>query len=524
MLILDKTKLLLLPFFIGLALMIVAWYTSYPLSASFANDYVYNHISVLYWFGLPLLSSSMFLMAVTTKNSFLKWALSIGIVLTFFALAYFYSMMPTSDSQSFRALMEYFTKTRNLDPSQLNHNYYQWPAFFILAYVVTSVSGLPLAAYEFLLYAIIGALLATGLYVYASKKNNLPGFIVVIAFFMSITYFIDYQAVPFSLALGLLFLLLMLETRQKSAGLIITMVVLYAGLLLTHLFVPLFFILYLLVHSLLDKNRQSRNLYLKFFLFAFVSYFLVELTMARFSFAQIMANITRTPSVSSLISTTAAISSVANPISVYAQFFSRTVTVAIVLVCVAGSAFLLRKGKMGVLDKAIFVTGVSYTLLGLVLNTLGERAIALLFIPFSLGAAYLFTSKFKKYFIGILLVLLVLFLFVPLHLAFNTEIQFQTRETYVADNFFLNHYNWGKPGFVVTDFRTNTYLTAKLGVTENIESWLEPGQRADAILYTPQFVGLALGNYTSMASLAQGERLSLVYNDGSSYVLINNNR
>jgi hypothetical protein len=504
--------------------MILSWYTSYPLSASSANDYVFNHISVLYWFGLPLLSSSMFLMAVTTKSNFLKWVLSIGIVLTFFSLAYFYSMTPTSDSQSFRALIEYFTKTKNLDPSQLNHNYYQWPAFFILAYVVTSVSGLPLAAYEFLLYAIIGVLLATGLYVYASKKNNLPGFVVVVAFFMSITYFIDYQAVPFSLALGLLFLLVMLETRQKSAGLIIAMVVLYVSLLLTHLFVPLFFVLYLLIHGLLDKNRQNRNLYLKFFLFAFVSYFLVELTIARFSFAQIMANITKTSSVSSLIASTAAISSVPNPISVYAQLFSRAVTITIVVVCVAGSAYLLRKGKMEILDKAIFLTGVSYTLLGIVLNTLGERAIAILFIPFSLGAAYLFTSKFRKYFVGVLLVLLVLFLFVPLHLSFSTEIQFQTRETYVADNFFIEHYNWAKPGFVVTDFRTDTYLTSKLSVTENIQPWLQPGERADAILYTPQFVGLGLGNYSSVVSLSQGERLSMIYDDGSSYVLINNNR
>jgi hypothetical protein len=462
-------------------------------------------------------------MAVTTKSNLLKWILSIGIALTFFSLPYFYSMMPTSDSQSFRGLTEYFIKTKSLDPSQLNHNYYQWPAYFILADIVTSVSGLSLASYEFLLYTIIGVLLTTALYIYATKIHKLAGFLTVAAFFISITYFIDYQAVPFSLALALLFLLFMLEAQQKSAGLKVTMIVLYASLLITHLFVPLFFVLYLLVRSIFDRNRQKRSLYRNLFLFAMVSYFLVELTLAKFSFQQIIIDITKAPTTYSYIVSQTTSLSVPIPINDIAQFFSRTVTIAVVILCIAGSVFLLIKRKMAILDKAIFSIGVLYTLLGTVLNTLGERAIAILFIPLSLGTAYLFESRFKKFFVSILLIVLILFLFIPLHQSFNTEIEFQTRETYIADNFFINHYNWENPGSVVADFRTSTYLTAKLSVYVDIQPWLQTGAKADAILYTPQFVGSDLGNYSSMESLSQAEMLSLVYNDGFSYVLINSN-
>jgi len=311
----------------------------------------------------------------------------------------------------------------------------------------------------------------------------------------------------------------MLETRQKSTGLIITMIVLYASLLLTHLFVPLFFVLYLLIRSLLDRNKQNRSRYGGFFLLGLVSFFLVQLTIAEFSLGQISANLTTTPAYTYMVSVTTA-HTVPIPINTVAQSFSRIVTITVVILCIAGSAFLLIRRRMRNLDKAIFLTGLLYTLGGSVLNTLGERGIAIIFIPLALGAGYLFKTRFRKYFISILLVLLILFLFIPLHQSFNSEIQFQTKETYAADNFFINHYHWTNPGVVVSDFRTNLYLTTKLSVTQNIQSWFNLGEKVDGILYTPE-TGLELGNYSSMQSLSQGENLNVMYNDGFSFILIN---
>lgn len=514
---LEKNRLLLLPFFIGLALLIYSWYLTYPVYTISANDYVFHHVSILYWLSLPLLLGSMFLIAITTKSNFLKWILSIGIVLTFFSLYYFYSMMPTVDSQYFRGLIEYFIKTKNLDASQLNHQYYEWPAYFVLADILTLVSGLSIASYQFLLFAIICIMLATVLHVYTSKRN-MAGIITVTAFFISLVYFLDLQAVPFSLALALLFLVFMLETQQKNTAVIVSMIVLYVALLLTHLFVPLFFVLYLLVRGLIEKNKQTRNQYRNFFLLALVSYFLLQLTMAKFSFEQVVVGILYTPTDYSSIAS-ATVSTLPNSTDIIAQFFSRTVVVATIITGIVGLVFMLIKRKTNTLDKAILLAGIAYSGLGIVLNTIGFRALALVFIPISLGAAFLFKGKLKPFLAGLFLVLLILFLFVPLHTSFATQVTFQTREAYVAENFFLNHFHWESSSFVVTDFWTASYLTTKTSSYEYIYTTLNTGARPDVVLWTPQMVSSGLANYSSMQSLSEGERLNLVYNDGNSYVL-----
>jgi len=156
---LEKNKLLLLPFFIGLILMIYSWYLSYPLSINSPDDFVFNHVSILYWFSLPLLLASMLMIAITFKNDYLKLIMTVGIVMTMYSLSYFYYMLPTSDSLYYRGLNEYFIKTNNLDFSQSGKSYFQWPSIFVLSNIATSVSGLELANFEFIIYAIIGFIL-----------------------------------------------------------------------------------------------------------------------------------------------------------------------------------------------------------------------------------------------------------------------------------------------------------------------------------------------------------------------------
>jgi hypothetical protein len=296
------------------------------------------------------------------------------------------------------------------------------------------------------------------------------------------------------------------------------MIVLYVALLLTHLFVPLFFVLYLLVRGLIDKNKQTRKQYRNFFLFSLVSYFLLQLTIAKFSFEQLAVAILQAPKDYSNIAS-ATMSALPNSTDVIAQFFSRTVVVAVVITGIFGVVLMLVKRKMNTLDKAILFAGIVYSGLGAVLNTLGFRALALVFIPISLGAAFLFKGKFKPYFAGLFLVLFILFLFVPLHTSFNTQIIFQTREAYVSENFFLNHFHWESSSYVVTDFWTASYLSPKLSSYEYIYPTLNTGARPDAILCTPQIVSSGLANYSSVQSLSEGEKLNLVYNDGSSYIL-----
>jgi hypothetical protein len=513
----NANRLLFLPFFLGITLMLYSFCLTYPLSTGSSKELAFVHISPYYWLSIPLLLVSMFLMALTTKNQISRWLLAIGIVFTWFSLSYFYLMMPTPDSQFFRGLLEYFFKTRSLDPSQINHGYYQWPAFFIFSKIAMTVSGLQLKDLEFLLYAVIGFLLATVLYVYASKKFTNGGILVVPAFFIGISYFMNYQAVPFSFGLALLFLSFMVETGEKNKRSMLILLILYACLLTTHLFLPLFFVLYLLARSFMDK--KNRTYYGNLFLFSLISYLLVELTVARFSFDSLIINLTQAPIENfSFIASNSIVASAPNIISSIAQFFSRTTTIVSIGVCIVGLILLLIKKELSDLDKAILLTGLLYSGLGQILNILGWRAIAVAFIPISLGIAYLFESRFKKFLITLVIVLLTIAVFVPLHQSLD-ESAFQTKETYISNNFFIDHYNYTRSSFVVGDISSVSYLYPKLNSYQYIHQYLTTNDNPNVILNSP-ILQTDLGSNVSVNNFSIEKGLNLLYNDASFNIYI----
>ena len=514
---LEKTKLLLIPFLLGLVLFSISWHLSYPLSVDSVDDFVFNHVSVLYWVSLSLLLTSLFMMGVAFKDSSYKWIIAVGIVLIIYSISYFYVMLPGSDSQYFRGLTEYFTETKNLDPSQANHSYYQWPSFFILSYIVSSVCGLSLVNYEFLLYTIIGFLLAVSLYSYAFKAYGRGGFLAVPVFFISMFTFLNYQCVPFSLALGLLFLLFMLETWKKSVGLTVAIIVLFGGIVITHLFVPLFFIIYLLMQAIISKKRHYANL----FLFALTLYFVIQFTMAQYSFElYIRILLTASSEYSSVIETTAV--AALNPIDVIAQTFSRLVTVAFAAISGIGFLFLLIKKKLRDIDKAILLTGILYSGIGIFLAALGTRAISLAFIPVSLGAAFLFEKAsrpfLKHIFVVLIVVLLALFSFIPLHQSFNSATLFQTQETYRAANFLIDYSDWEETNQTLSYHSVNSYFEAKLSYYKVFTAYLQDVKDPDIVFYTVGLGKELLSQNYTVEQIFFGGRRNLVYTNGFSSI------
>jgi hypothetical protein len=212
------------------------------------------------------------------------------------------------------------------------------------------------------------------------------------------------------------------------------------------------------------------------------------------------------------------------PIDEIAQMFSRGVTITTIMICFAGFIVLLIKRKMRDVDKAIFLTGVVYSASGIILSNLGSRAIAIVFIPISLGASYLLKSRFRPYVISLFLVLLILFAFVPLHGTFNTnQIMFQTKVDYQTENFLIDHYNWTNPSLILAHSRVITYLYAKqpslVIFEDDVYSPLFPRiKEYDCIVYT---VGLGINllryNYTNKGILHE-EKLNMIYNNGFSYI------
>ncbi len=216
----NKTRLLL-PFFItGTVFLVYSWLVSYPLQISAPTDFAFNHISLLYWISLALLLPSMFLLSVTCKNPLLKWGFCVGIFFVFNSLFLFYTTIPSADANYFRGLNEYFIHNNSLNAFAANfpenHFYYQWPSFFVLSDIFTSVTGLTLVQFEVFLYIVIGFVLTTALYIYVSKFNKYGGPLAVVAFTIVMFSFLNYQAAPFSLALTLLFLLFVLEPDRRA--------------------------------------------------------------------------------------------------------------------------------------------------------------------------------------------------------------------------------------------------------------------------------------------------------------------
>jgi hypothetical protein len=495
--------------------MIYSWIISFPLSTTSANDFLFDNVPVLYWVSWSILIVSFFLLALFTKNLYIKWAASAGIVVTIYSLSYFYPMINGADSQFFRGLNEYLINTGNLDASKLNHDYYQWPSFFLLTKISVMISDISLISFEFILFTIIGLLMATSIFIYASRRYPSTGFLAVIGFFFSVSFFFNYQNAPFSLALSILFMIFLLETHEKTLGLTILILLLYSGLILTHVFVPVFYILFLFLRSIFEKETHNINV----FVFSLLSYLFVQLTIARFSTVQLLSGLFQTPETyNDLLDVTLA--PVTIPIDIIAQFFSRTVTLSFVFLCGLGFLFLLLKKKLVSYDKAFFVTGLLYAGLGFVLNSLGWRAISILFIPISLGIVYIFESKFKKFFTIIMVILLTFASFTLIHQSFSTfDIQFQTEKGYQMDNFFLKNFDFTGNETIFTDYRSSWYLQSKISFYKYIHTDASSISEPDVLIFTPVLIEKDFGNATISYTNENQGMVNRLYDSGSSYIL-----
>jgi len=522
---LDYRKLLAVPFSIGIFLFIYSWFLTYPIAINSAEINVFDKISVYYWVSLPFLLVPMFLMAYLSRSNIVKWLLTIGIVSVLYSTSYLYFSMPTSDSQYFRGLIEYFVQNKTLDPSIPNHNYYQWPSFFILFQITLSASLLSQINFEFLIFFVIGLLLTTGLYVYASRVFKNAAFVAVIAFFISnMALFLNYQAVPFSLALGFLLLIFMLESGKPSLVTTLTEVLLYVGMLFVHAFVPLFFVIYCLGRGIFARSKK----YLIFFVLTIVLYFMVQLSIARAAFyINLIHMFELSPEFSSVVEVTLE-TAIVNPIDAIAQLFSRFSTLGFIGLSLLGFLLLLKKGKIKIIDKAVLLVGLCYSSVGLVLYTLGTRAVVIIFIPLTLGAAYLLEYKYKKFrrffkssILVLFLVLLSSSLFIQVHQAFNNEIQFQTKEAYQADNFLLDHLDWNKENLkVVMDYRSVTYFQSLLSndvgyLYKNITSI----DYIDVVFHNVMLSRIIDANLTNNSTFY--ENFNRLYDNGVTYVALN---
>ena len=110
-----------------------------------------------------------------------------------------------------------------------------------------------------------------------------------------------------------------------------------------------------------------------------------------------------------------------------------------------------------------------------------------------------------------------------LHQSFTDSVHYQTQETYKADDFFIEHYDWETNGYILADFRAITYLSSKLDVNHDLTADLENGKQAHAIFYRTGLGKHLASRNVSLEDLFEGKRLNTVYNNGFSYLAIHTN-
>ncbi len=390
------------------------------------------------------------------------------------------------------------------------------------------MSGLELANFEFLMYAIIGIMLTTALFIFATKQYKNGGFLAVVVFFIAMYYYLNYQFAPFTIAFLLMLLALALEGEKWNSGRMFIILILFVGMTLSHAYVAVFYVLFLAIKTILRRNTWNRNL----FVLLLTIYLLYQLTLTNNALNTYVQQFTKLDaSVSGIAGLS--VTPVIVPIDAIAQKVLSAELIITVAICAIGFLILIIKRKTRDFDKAIFLTGLGYFLFGLVFWVLGARAIPLAFIPVSIGAAYLFETKLKKFLTAIFLVLLILLVFMPLHGSFLKGIDFsQTDDAYKAENFMLDKYNWTNGGTILTHGPVSDYILSKLELEETIGTFIERDDTTNfarfyqysGILYTTglgQRLSYAMAgeNYTIYKAI-NSTNYNVLYNNGISLILV----
>jgi hypothetical protein len=179
------------------------------------------------------------------------------------------------------------------------------------------------------------------------------------------------------------------------------------------------------------------------------------------------------------------------------------------------------------LDKAIFLTGAIYSGCGIMLYVLGSRAIPIAFISISLGASYLFESKFRPYLTGLFLILLSLVAFIPLHASFmDSPIMFQTKEAHTTADFMIEKHDWNTYSAIFSHVSEKWYIFPQIEGNFIMDSDFSSRFQSlnietyDSIIYSVGVAKSLQKNNFSEENISRQilDRFNVIYNSGFSFI------
>jgi hypothetical protein len=392
---------------------------------------------------------------------------------------------------------------------------------------IAHIIGLNLRCFEFVLFGLFGTLYGVSLYCIFDKSSRDGAFLAVLSYFIIMWWYLDFQYVPFTLGFGFLLILFMLDSfEDKNLATSLTILIIFISMTLTHSFVPIFFILYAFIKYFLLKDRKYMNI----FLITLITYLVVLIFRAEIFFKMGIEEILGFGSYTFVTFGVNIVTTAANPLAEFAQTISRIVFIVTGLVAGTGFIILFLKRKLGKISLSLLLSGSVFLIGAAALPILGTRALQLLVIPLSLGVAYFQKTKFKRHFQCLFLILIILFVFTPIHSSFNStskQITYQTEADHQSANFLVNYYHPNESSLMGTDVRTGWYIAPKVrnpnvNLGNSLYSFFvyDPDNYS-CVLYT---IGLEKAflsqNYTVESAIQEMNEYSVFYNSGSSQIMV----
>jgi hypothetical protein len=347
-------------------------------------------------------------------------------------------------------------------------------------------------------------------------------------YFILTGWYLNYQVVPYALGFAFLLILFMLDSyKGRTLAKLLTMLIIFAGLTLTHSFVPLIFIIYVFMKYVQSRNRKD----LSFTILTLIIYAVVLTFRSVIFFQMGVEDLLGLASYTNVTLGGQLIAVAVTPFHEFVQMISRAVFMLTALIAGTGFIFLLLKRKLRK-NLAILFSGAILLISATALPILGTRALPIMAIPLSLGAAYFQETKFKRHFQCLFLILIILFVCTPIHSSFNStskQITYQTGASHQCANFIIDYYYPNERSLLGTDVRTGWYLAPKLrspnvSLGDSLISFfMHDIDDYSCILNTIGLEKVFLqNNYTVVNAFHEMNEYSVVYDSGGSQILIKN--
>lgn len=404
-------------FFLGLPLLILSWYNSYPIRIGSLDDLTFTQFSPLIWPGILLTSFGLFITGYFSPRNSVKALCAAIFPVSLFSYVLYFNGTATSDIGNAKSMFDVFHSI-GINPSIIS--YFNYPTYFTFNEATSQITGMDANSIAMIFFALFGVLLGLFSYLFLFRVTRSIGSqvaLVGVFLYFSLSFsFLNYQWVPQTLALIFFFLLLILVTLEGKKYKVFTLVI-FIALMFTHLFIPIIFLVFFGMYSL--KKRESFRLFIVLtclyaaILAYYTSYYVPQLVNTfmdviygfdeyRNTLAQSFKN-TSPNFFDNLIS----------------QINRVRVPITIVILAIGFAIGFFRK-KIHYIILVLGIVGGIYLVLGLVYPVLGWRALQVLILALVAGIGFLIgPSKMKKPTMALVTILIVLSIFGPLRFCYD---------------------------------------------------------------------------------------------------------